>query len=107
MGTPQDRWRDTTQAGRFSIMDWMRLRPEFGTQRTCSMEAKALARRSLVSMEMNHWGVLRNINGALDRQECGYEWVIFPRPSNAPAAIIASHTGSSALYTCVPANIGT
>jgi hypothetical protein len=31
MGTPQARWRETTQSGRFSIMPRMRFSPDSGT----------------------------------------------------------------------------
>jgi hypothetical protein len=49
----------------------MRLRPWGGTQRTSSMAASALARSPVVLMLMNHWGALRKISGALERQEWG------------------------------------
>ena len=44
IGTPQARWRDTTQSGRVSIMPVMRFSPCGGTQRVSSMAFSARAR---------------------------------------------------------------
>ncbi len=44
-GTPQARWRDSTQSGRASIIEWRRLRPVCGYQRTSwSIEVSARSR---------------------------------------------------------------
>ncbi len=72
MGTPQLRWRETHQSGLNSIMLAMRSSPQVGIQRTWLwMAARVFARRSLASMEMNHWVVARKITGSLQRQQCG------------------------------------
>ena len=71
IGTPQARCREITQSGRSSIMPLRRRWPEAGTKRVSSMAFKALSRSPVVSMEMNHCGVLRKINGCLERQLCG------------------------------------
>ena len=71
IGTPQARWRDTHQSGRVSIMPCRRFCPEAGTKRVASMAASAVARSPVFSMLMNHWGVLRKMSGALERQEWG------------------------------------
>src|SRR6516164_4233527 len=71
IGTPQARWRETHQSGRFSTIASIRFRPCSGTQRVCAIAAKAFCRRPFSSKPMNHCGVLRKISGAFDRQECG------------------------------------
>jgi hypothetical protein len=71
IGTPQARWREMHQSGRCSIIERRRLRPASGTKRVASSGRSAFARRPLVSIEMNHCGVLRKISGAFERQECG------------------------------------
>ena len=71
IGTPQTRWRESTQSGRVSIIERIRARPLGGTQRTRSMASSAVARSPVVSMLMNHCSVLRKISGALERQEWG------------------------------------
>ena len=79
MGTPQARWRDTTQSGFVSIMPRMRFSPCGGTQRVSLMAARARWRNVSVgastsialSMAMNHCGVLRKITGFFERQEWG------------------------------------
>ena len=69
-GTPQARWRDSTQSGRFSTMEWIRFRPVCGHHFTSlSMLVSARVRIvspwsfmpsvSGVSMAANHCGVLR------------------------------------------------
>jgi hypothetical protein len=45
IGTPQARWRDTTQSGRFSIMPVMRFSPTAGTHCTVLMAVSARWRR--------------------------------------------------------------
>jgi hypothetical protein len=59
------------QSGRFSIMPWMRSRPQGGTHCTRSISASAVARMSAASIEMNHWGVARKSTGSLQRQQWG------------------------------------
>ena len=71
IGTPQARWREMHQSGRASIIERSRLRPCGGTKRVSSIAVRAFTRRSFVSIEMNHCGVLRKMSGALERQECG------------------------------------
>ena len=78
IGTPQARWRDTTQSGRVSIMPRMRFSPCGGTKRVSSMALSARSRSGRVaafdgrlSMAMNHCGVLRKMTGFFERQECG------------------------------------
>jgi len=71
IGTPQARWRETHQSGLLSTIASIRFLPCGGTQRVSAIAAKAFCRRPLVSMLMNHCGVLRKINGAFDRHECG------------------------------------
>ena len=77
MGTPQARWRDTTQSGRVSIMPVMRFSPCGGTQRVSPMAFSARARSvsdfssKPRSMAMNHCGVARKMTGFLERQEWG------------------------------------
>ena len=76
IGTPQARWRDSTQSGRSSIMARRRVWPAAGTKRVASMAASARLRSvvsspSSLSMWTNHCGVLRKITGFLERQECG------------------------------------
>ena len=71
IGTPQARWREMHQSGRFSIMPWMRSLPQAGIQFTLSMLSSAFFRRSFVSMEMNHCSVARKMTGFLQRQQCG------------------------------------
>ena len=79
-GEPQARWRLISQSGRPSTIDRMRLRPPAGKKSVASMASSAVSRRVRPlwagssrgsSMRMNHWGVLRKITGALERQECG------------------------------------
>ena len=83
IGTPQARWREITQSGRFAIMPVMRFSPCGGTQRVVLMAASARWRSvspcrtcppSAIawSMAMNHCGVLRKITGFFERHECGY-----------------------------------
>ena len=71
IGTPQARWREMHQSGRPSTMDSMRLRPADGTQRVASMAERAVSRRPVFDMEMNHCAVLRKMRGAFERQEWG------------------------------------
>ena len=75
MGTPQTRWRDRHQSGRFSIIPRMRSRPQAGIQVVRSISASARARRLGGSLgsprRANHWGVARNMTGSLQRQQCG------------------------------------
>ena len=83
MGTPQARWRDTTQSGRVSTMPVMRFSPCGGTQRVSPIAARARALSVLCpersgtekgtgwSKAMNHCGVARKITGFFERQECG------------------------------------
>ena len=82
IGTPQARWRESTQSGRLSIMPVMRFSPCGGTQRVTPIAAArggAACRRPAssppmigLSMAMNHCGVLRKITGFFERHECGY-----------------------------------
>ena len=91
IGTPQARWRDTTQSGRPAIMPVMRFWPAAGVHCVRAISARArwrnvfllplagkVARRSSASDEggsasglsiaMNHCGVLRKITGFFERQ---------------------------------------
>ncbi len=82
IGTPQARWRETTQSGRPSTMPRMRRSPDWGTHSVSPIALLASWRRlwlpllgtplSGLSMAMNHCGVLRKMTGFLERQECGY-----------------------------------
>ena len=92
IGTPQARWRETTQSGRFSIMPRRRFCPAAGTKRVSAIAFSARARSvsplppiGLVSMWMNHCGVLRKMTGFLERQECGYWCFSRPRAISMPA----------------------
>ena len=92
IGTPQARWRDTTQSGRFAIMPVMRFSPAAGTHRVSAMAPSATPRSVSGalppwpspagrdgapgtakgwSMAMNHCGVLRKMTGFFERQLCG------------------------------------
>ena len=77
MGTPQARWRETTQSGRVSIIPVMRFSPCGGTHRVSPIAASARARSVSdlsfrpLSMAMNHCGVARKITGFFERHECG------------------------------------
>ena len=76
IGTPQARWRDTTQSGLVTIMPVMRFSPCGGTHAVSSIAFSARSRKDSVpsiglSMAMNHCGVARKITGFLERQEWG------------------------------------
>ncbi len=74
MGTPQLRWRDTHQSGRFLIMASNRARPQDGKNCVSSTALFASSRSGLsspCSMPMNHCGVARKMMGVLWRQQCG------------------------------------
>ncbi len=78
IGTPQARWRDTTQSGRVSIMPRdavlaLRRHPARVADGLRARAARSVsATRSMVlSMAMNHCGVARKITGFFERQECG------------------------------------
>ena len=76
-GTPQARWRDSTQSGRPSTIAPMRFcaarRIPFGlADRLQRQFAQRLADSvNGLSMATNHCGVARKITGALERQLCG------------------------------------
>ncbi len=69
IGTPQALCRETHQSGRCFIIVFSLLCPRSGINRVSSMALKAASLRSFVSIEINHWGVVRKIKGALDLQE--------------------------------------
>ena len=76
IGTPQARWRDSTQSGRSSIMARSRVCPAAGTKRVASIAARARERSvepspSSLSICTNHCGVLRKMTGFFERHECG------------------------------------
>jgi len=71
IGTPQERWREMHQSGRWAIMPAMRSRPHAGIQRTRSICSSAASRSPPSSIEMNHWLVARKMTGCLQRQQCG------------------------------------
>ncbi len=106
MGTPQARWRDTTQSGRPSTMPRMRFSPDCGTHSVSSMPLTASWRSvwlpllgtpfTGLSMAMNHCGVLRKITGFLERQECGYWCFRRLRAMMLPASLSALMTASLA-----------
>jgi hypothetical protein len=101
IGTPQARWRETTQSGLASIMPRMRFSPEAGTHWVALMPASEASRRvwpamNGLSMAMNHCGVLRKITGFFERHECGYWCLRRPRANRLPAAISALITASLA-----------
>ena len=99
MGTPQARWRETTQSGRFAIMPVMRFSPAGGYHFVTAISRSAISRRvsSLplagsalppcgggpgwggLSSAMNHCGVLRKMTGFFERQECGYWCLLIVR----------------------------
>ena len=110
IGTPQARWRETTQSGRLSTMPVMRFSPCGGTQRVTVIAASARLRSVSpgsrpcprpsaigLSIAMNHCGVLRKITGFFERQECGYWCLSRPRAISMPASISALMTASLAL----------
>src|SRR5262245_11732980 len=82
-GNAQARWRETTQAGRVSILPVMRFLPCGGPRRVAPIDASArllsvpwfelpgVDSGAGLSMAMNHCGVARKITGFFDRQECG------------------------------------
>ena len=106
IGTPQARWRDTTQSGRPSTMPRMRFSPDCGTHSVSSIAFTASWRSvwlpllgmpfTGLSMAMNHCGVLRKMTGFLERQECGYWCLRRPRAMSAPASASALMTASLA-----------
>ena len=61
IGTPQARWREMHQSGRFANMPVMRSRPQAGIHRTALASALAVSRRP--SMLMNHCDVAMKITG--------------------------------------------
>ena len=99
-GTPQARWRESTQSGRCESMAWSRLRPERGVKATnSSVERRARSRMVAPcasspsptgrSMAANHCGRLSRITGALERQEWASEMVMRLRASSAPTSMPA------------------
>src|SRR6266851_1824576 len=88
IGTPQERWREMHQSGRFATMLYMRSWPHDGIQRTSLSMASSAACRSVLpscpapsalcpdrvfpSRSMNHCDVARKITGLWQRQQCGY-----------------------------------
>ena len=70
MGTPQARCREMHQSGRISIIELGG--PALGRHEAGLIDRREGPSRSpFAAIEMNHWGVVRKISGALDRQECG------------------------------------
>src|SRR5881396_2978615 len=69
MGTPQTRWREMHQSGRFAIMLYMRSWPHEGIHFTLWSMASSAAARSVfpwtigASILMNHCDVARKITG--------------------------------------------
>src|ERR1700682_1088770 len=49
MGTPQKRWRETHQSGRFSIISYMRSSPQAGNHFTWWASARASGRKDLAA----------------------------------------------------------
>ena len=106
IGTPQARWRDTTQSGRPSTMPRMRFSPDSGTHSVSSIAFTASWRSvwlpllgmplTGLSMAMNHCGVLRKMTGFFERHECGYWCFRRPRAISAPASASALMTASLA-----------
>jgi len=105
IGTPQARWRDTTQSGRLAIMPVMRFSPAAGTHLVRPISSSATSRKvgrleapsplaatassattKGLSIAMNHCGVLRKITGFFERQLCGYWCFRRPRASSASAS---------------------
>ena len=85
IGTPQARWREMHQSGRFATMLCMRSWPHDGIHSTWRSIASSAARRSVdsvlvvsafrrtaLSSAMNHCDVARKITGLWQRQQCGY-----------------------------------
>ena len=85
IGTPQARWREMHQSGRFDSMLNRRSRPHAGihfTSRSMAVEAGLPQRLALApcrspitgspSRRMNHCDVARKITGLWQRQQCGY-----------------------------------
>ena len=71
IGTPQVRWREMHQSGRFSIIPVIRASPHAGSHATARIASSACRRSPAWSMLMNHWGVARKMMGVLCRQQCG------------------------------------
>ena len=87
IGTPQTRWREMHQSGRFATMLYMRSCPHDGIQCTLLSMASSAASRSVLRLSpepsalcdhrfaiepMNHCDVARKITGLWQRQQCGY-----------------------------------
>ena len=93
IGTPQLRWRDTHQSGRFLIIASRRARPQLGKNSVLSTALLACSRRltpwaSVSFIPMNHWWVANCINGVLWRQQCGKLWLRRALANNAPFSCI-------------------
>src|SRR5580765_7683891 len=83
IGTPQTRWREMHQSGRFATMLYMRSCPHDGIHRTLLSTASIAASRSVrapspelpvpedLSSAMNHCDVARKMTGLWQRQQCG------------------------------------
>src|SRR5882724_1234663 len=76
IGTPQTRWREMHQSGRWATMLYMRSCPHDGIHRTLLSTASTAASRSVrapegLSRAMNHCDVARKITGLWQRQQCG------------------------------------
>ena len=70
IGTPQLRWRDTHQSGRFLIMASKRARPQLGKNSVSSTALFAYSRKlfpdaSVSFMPINHWCVANCMSGVL------------------------------------------
>ena len=85
IGTPQARWREMHQSGRFATMLKMRSRPHGGIHSTSLIDrvrappraasaARAVRRRRPARRPsaMNHCDVARKMTGLWHRQQCGY-----------------------------------
>jgi len=71
MGTPQLRWREMHQSGRFATMFVMRISPHSGYHFVLLISSSALARRLFWSSAMNHCLVERKTMGLWQRQQWG------------------------------------
>ena len=105
IGTPQARWRLTAPVR--AVLDHAAQTGSGqlgGTKRVSSIAFRAFSRRSFVSMEMNHCGVLRKISGAFERQECGIG-VLQAAPESASChQHLTPHAGS--LRPSLPSSSG-
>ena len=118
IGTPQARWREMHQSGRFDSMLKRRSRPHAGihvTSRSMASSAglpqrlRCRPRRSTgsPSIRMNHCDVARKITGLWQRQQCGYWCAKSARCHSRPRSFSACSMCGLASNTRCPPNSST